>query len=101
MPQIEEKPIHDMDSYNIGNTDVREWGWYAVLSVGVDNNAGYCEKTISINPRQALSLQRHKGRCEIWTVIEGQLDAIINGEYKKLLKGESIMVPQYSIHCMI
>ena len=45
----------------------RPWGSYKVLQTG----DGFLVKTITVKPKQAISLQKHKHRDEIWTVVKG------------------------------
>lgn len=87
--------------YNVGDRDTRPWGEYEVTAVG--NNASgeeYCEKKITVLPRQILSLQSHELRRELWRVVEGQLTVILNDGRHILSAGEEIHVPLGSIHAM-
>ena len=93
--------IESQPSYKTGEYDYRPWGFYEVLKVGKENNEEFCTKKIGIKPRKALSLQRHQGRREIWTVEEGTLTVVINGIVKTIQKHEHLVVPQSAVHCMI
>ena len=55
------------NKYKVGSSDKRPWGTWKVTDVGL----GYCVKTITVNPGQILSLQKHKHRREHWYVISG------------------------------
>ncbi len=46
----------------------RPWGYYRVLH----EVPGTKVKELTVNPKQSLSLQRHKHRTEIWLVAEGE-----------------------------
>ncbi len=98
---INHNNIDNMEAYSVGNRDNREWGWFEVVDTGIEANEEYCEKNIGILPHQALSLQRHHGRREIWTVTKGTLTVILDGEHKTLEAGETINIPLKSAHCMI
>jgi mannose-6-phosphate isomerase-like protein (cupin superfamily) len=88
--------------YTIGDRDERVWGWYEVTNVGtMDSDEEFCEKRIGILPRQALSLQRHHGRRELWTAVRGTLTVIVNGELHEVHEGESIHIPLHAPHCMV
>ncbi len=90
-----------MESYITGDTVHRPWGHYEVINVGIDNDGKeYCEKLITVNPGQILSLQSHKMRQEIWTVKQGKLEVILNGAHYRLSKGNGVKVPVEVIHCM-
>ncbi|MDH5723513.1 MAG: phosphomannose isomerase type II C-terminal cupin domain [Alphaproteobacteria bacterium] len=95
------KPASNMDSYSVGDSDKRPWGEYVVIGVGHDPNGDeYCEKHITVNPGQILSLQSHNHRREYWEVKEGTLEVVMDDKHITLQKGESIEVPLGAIHCM-
>jgi uncharacterized cupin superfamily protein len=54
-----------------------------------------------VNPGYMLSLQRHRGRAEIWEVTEGVLTVIMDGKRHDVEAGNSITLPKGSVHCMI
>lgn len=81
-------------TYKIGEVGQRNWGYYKVIRAGDD----FCAKEIYINPKSILSLQTHEGRSETWTVRQGALTAIINGEMHKKQAGETLFVPVKACH---
>ncbi len=75
-------------------TDYRPWGGYRVLEEG----DGYKVKVLFVSPRERLSLQRHKFRDEVWTVIKGK-GLITSGEEKKeTVSGETVRIPAGALH---
>jgi mannose-6-phosphate isomerase-like protein (cupin superfamily) len=87
--------------YSVGDRDRRPWGDYVVTGVGFNGDGEeYCEKEITVNPGQALSLQSHDHRRETWTVRKGVLTAIVDGHRIDLKAGQSVVIPQGSLHCM-
>ncbi len=93
--------VSNLAAYKIGDTDNRPWGTYTVTGVGM-NKAGeeYCEKSITVNPGQALSLQSHEYRREHWTVESGVLTVISDDQRLELKAGQDVRLPQGAIHCM-
>ncbi len=91
----------NLKEYSVGDRDTRPWGEYEVTGVGL-NEAGeeYCEKIITVNPGQILSLQSHEQRRERWTVREGTLTVVVDGKRLELPAGQSIDMPLKAIHCM-
>lgn len=90
-----------MEAYKIGDGDTRPWGKYVVTGVGTNEfNEEYCEKQITVNPNQVLSLQSHDLRRELWRVEQGILTVILNDRRIDLKAGQSIEIPLYSIHAM-
>lgn len=97
-------PLENLANYVAGAKDTRKWGTWEALSVKVvDGVVVECEKRIVVNPTPMgiLSLQMHEGRGEVWTVEEGVLTVILNGQKHNVSKGQSIIIPQGAIHCMI
>lgn len=87
--------------YNIGDSDQRPWGHYRVINIGVEaNGEEFCEKEITVNPGQILSLQSHELRREIWTVLKGTLEVIVDEQRLSLEEGQSVLIPLKAIHCM-
>jgi mannose-6-phosphate isomerase-like protein (cupin superfamily) len=60
----------------------------------------FCKKDLVVNPDYMLSLQRHRGRQEIWHVMSGILTVILNGTCCEVCSGQSIFVPRGAIHGM-
>lgn len=74
----------------------RPWGSYTVI----DEGEGYLVKTITVNPEQKLSVQRHNHRGEHWIVLEGTAK-IIKGDKELTLKtGETIDIAVKEIHSL-
>jgi mannose-6-phosphate isomerase-like protein (cupin superfamily) len=80
--------------YAVGDRDVRPWGTWEVLAVGV----GYTLKRIVVSPGQRLSLQYHEFRAEHWTVVQGSAEAEIDGVAHALGAGEHVFVPLRAPH---
>jgi mannose-1-phosphate guanylyltransferase/mannose-6-phosphate isomerase len=67
----------------------RPWGWYDNLDAGEN----FKVKRILVNPKESLSLQKHKKRAEHWVVVKGVAE-IICGEKKIILhENESTYIP--------
>ncbi len=76
------------------HTEERPWGTWTVLTAGV----GYKVKLIEVRPGHRLSLQFHHHRSEHWVVVSGRGRAIIDTKVLELYPGESVVVPQGSVH---
>jgi mannose-1-phosphate guanylyltransferase/mannose-6-phosphate isomerase len=51
----------------------RPWGWFDKFCENAD---GITVKLISVNPGEALSLQRHKDRDQLYYVLDANLDVV-------------------------
>lgn len=74
--------------------DHRAWGLFEVL---LDEKYTKVKK-ILINPGQRLSYQSHSKRKEIWIVVDGILNVVIDKIEYELSYGESIQIPKRSKH---
>ena len=87
--------------YREGDSDERPWGSYTVTAIGkTDSGDDFCEKEITVNPGQKLSLQSHQFRREHWRVKEGILTVIRDDEQLILGPDAEIDIPQGAVHCM-
>lgn len=92
----------NLGEYILGAKDTRIWGSWEVIQEP-NRHEGHvikCDKEIIVLPYNALSLQKHDKRGEIWTVVEGTLTAVIDDKKHILNKGDSIVIPLGAIHCM-
>jgi len=78
------------------------WGHWIVIEHPVKDkktgNAIECQKHITVNPKNSLSLQIHKGREEIYTGLEGVSKVCVNGEIFDLGKGDKVFLPRGCLH---
>ena len=95
-------PNTHMSAYKVGDSDFsRGWGGYVVTAVGLNaTQEEFCEKDITVNPGQALSLQSHDHRREHWVVTQGTLTVVLDGQKLTLNAGQDVRIPLGGIHCM-
>lgn len=79
--------------------EVRQWGSYKVLNYidHVDGNKSLT-KHLEILPDKALSYQRHRRRDEIWTVVDGIGDIVLNGHVRNVRRGDVTYVKHMMKH---
>jgi mannose-6-phosphate isomerase-like protein (cupin superfamily) len=75
-------------------TETRPWGSFYVL----DEGAGYKVKRIVVRPQGRLSLQSHQHRAERWVVVSGEATVTIGADVQTLARGDSVGIPQASVH---
>lgn len=67
----------------------RVWGEYQVLDYRIQaDGKNSLTKHLIINQNQHISYQRHSHRTEIWTFIDGDGTLILEGEIKKVSRGD-------------
>ena len=72
----------------------RPWGGYVNLAW----DKGWKCKRLTVNPGQAISLQRHLQRMEVWIVASGIATATVNGMRSTRLEGDTVTVPAGVVH---
>ena len=72
----------------------RPWGSFEVLLT----KKNYQVKRLVINPKQKISLQKHKYRSEHWVVVNGLATVTKNNKIYNLKKNQSIDIPKGSKH---
>lgn len=67
----------------------RRWGEYKVLDyVSYSDGTSSLTKQIFINAGKSISYQRHKLRDEIWTIVDGTGDLLIEGHIRNVRRGD-------------
>ncbi len=81
-----------------GNTRFAEksWGTYTVL----DEQPGMLTARIELAGGQRFSYHEHEKRQEVWTVISGEGEAVIDGEAKSLFPGDCLIIPAGQSHML-
>jgi len=78
----------------------KPWGFMQTYR----HEKGYWLKTLTVKPGARLSLQRHRGRSEMWVCVEGKAQAELRQSIKDepfvkvLSSGEHILIPRNAIH---
>ena len=95
------KIVSTLKQNNISQSEIlpkdhRPWGWFDTLVI----DGGYQVKRICVNPGGKLSLQSHKHRSEHWIVVEGKAQVTVDDKVELISEGQSVYVPQGSIHRM-
>jgi len=72
----------------------KPWGRYVVL----EKHSTYWLKKLFINKGESLSLQSHKGRYEIWIVLEGKISVQKGNEQFILKKGGVVRIEKEEKH---
>lgn len=77
----------------------RRWGCYKVLDY-TRNSQGeeVLTKRIIIGADKNLSYQYHLKRNEVWTVVSGQGELILDGDLKQINQGDTISIPSGGKH---
>lgn len=77
----------------------RRWGWYKVLDyTKFDDGAETLTKRIGIAQGKNLSYQQHYQRSEVWTVIKGYGEFILNDQIFQVNPGDVLEIPVSAKH---
>lgn len=79
----------------------RRWGTYKVID-STEFPDGYCALTkhVSLNSGCAISYQSHSCRDEVWTFIDGEGEIAIDGNRRKIARGETVVIPKGVKHAL-
>ncbi|MFC7393009.1 sugar phosphate nucleotidyltransferase [Scopulibacillus cellulosilyticus] len=80
----------------------RRWGWYRVLDYTKYKETGkeVLTKRIKVKKGQNISYQKHELRQEVWTIVNGQGQAVINGEFKSVNPGDVLTIAVGTEHAI-
>lgn len=79
----------------------RRWGVYKVIDY-MEFPDGFCSltKQLTLNPGKSISYQRHSFRDEVWTFIKGDGEIVIDGETRRIGRGDTIVIPKGVLHAL-
>lgn len=77
----------------------RRWGYYQVIDYSQNSeNDHILTKRICITKGNNLSYQYHVYREEMWTVVSGEGELVLDNQYQILKKGDLIKIPPKTKH---
>jgi len=89
--QIHQRPMYEE----------RQWGSYKVLNYMThENGKRSLTKHLNILPGKSLSYQCHKNRDEIWTVVDGMGDLLLDGHIRNIRCGDVAYISSGMKHAL-
>lgn len=77
----------------------RRWGWYRVLNCQkLDENRQALTKLIHIHAGKNLSYQYHHYRSEVWVIVEGEGEFVLNDRLRLVRPGDVLEIPVGARH---
>lgn len=77
----------------------RRWGEYRVVDSSVfPDGAKALTKEMIVRDGKQLSYQRHAHRSEVWTVVSGTGEVVLNGLVKQVRAGSVVQIPAHTMH---
>lgn len=77
------------------------WGWYRVLDyTRFDGNQEVLTRRIGIAAGRNLSYQLHNIRKEVWTIIRGEGEFILNHKHHLIKAGDVLEIPVKTMHAL-
>lgn len=79
----------------------RRWGEYKVID-NIEFHDGFCAltKQLTLEPGKSISYQRHNCRNEVWTFINGEGIIVLDGERRKVGRGDVINIAKGQMHAL-
>ena len=79
----------------------RRWGTYKVLSdVQYEDGTRALTKTIKLRAGKNISYQIHHHRDEVWTIVDGEGIFVLNGESRKVHRGDVCCIRKEHYHAI-
>lgn len=79
----------------------RRWGSYRVLwEERFPDGSMTLAKILKINDGKGISYQRHLHRSEVWTVVDGTGELVLDGERRKISRGDVINISSGMHHAV-
>lgn len=80
----------------------RRWGHYRVVDyVKYPEGNEVLTKRICIEQDKNISYQLHRKRSEIWTIISGEAEVILNEKLHKVKAGDVVRIPEGTKHSIL
>jgi len=77
----------------------RRWGWYQVINFRkMDNGMETLTKKLFVQAGKNLSYQYHLQRSEVWVVVAGEGDFVLNDRVRTIRTGDVLQIPQGAKH---
>jgi mannose-1-phosphate guanylyltransferase len=79
----------------------RRWGWYRVLDYSkLGKDSEVLTKRISVLAGKNLSYQLHHKRSEVWTLVSGKGEFVLNDELYRVKAGDVLQIPVGAKHAI-
>lgn len=93
------KLLVEQAAYTRPMYEKRRWGEYRVIDSGVyKDNQKAMTKELVIQPGKQLTYQRHFRRAEVWTVVSGEGEIVLNGDVQPLTPGRVVNIQAEQLH---
>ena len=81
--------------------ETRRWGEYRVVDSGVyPDGHRALTKELVIKAGKQLSYQLHERRSEVWTIVSGEGEVVIDGDVAKIKAGDIVEIPAKKKHSL-
>lgn len=95
------KPLVESAAESRPMYEKRRWGEYRVLDYSVHaEGVKSLTKELVINAGSQLSYQRHRSRSEVWTIVAGTGQVVLDGVIKDIHPGSVVQVPAGMQHAL-
>lgn len=79
----------------------RKWGEYRVIDMGVyPDGRKSLTKELVVKEGQQLSYQKHESRSEVWTIVSGEGEIVLDGETEMMGPGSVVKIDAGTRHAL-
>ncbi|ANY67339.1 mannose-1-phosphate guanylyltransferase [Paenibacillus sp. BIHB 4019] len=80
----------------------RRWGYYIVLDyLKYPDGSEVMTKRVCLDRGKNFSYHYHNNRCEVWTILSGEGEMMLDDQLRTVKAGDIINIPLGSRHCLL
>ena len=81
--------------------DERRWGNVQTLDTVKSGNGMYSLiKRITVKSGNAMEYHRHSNRDEVWVLLDGTADVVLDGDVREMCAGDVLQIPRLRKHTL-
>ncbi|THF80822.1 sugar phosphate nucleotidyltransferase [Cohnella fermenti] len=78
------------------------WGWYRVIDYNrYDSQSEMLTRRMNIHAGQRIPAHAHRLREELWLVLYGEGEALVDGDRRTVREGDTLLIPPGTEHALL
>lgn len=91
--------VEQLDAHPV--IDERRWGNVQTLDTVKSGNGMYSLiKRITVKSGNAMEYHRHSNRDEVWVLLDGTADVVLDGDVREMCAGDVLQIPRLRKHTL-
>lgn len=88
--------LHDYNQHPM--YEEKSWGYYKILDYSKEGEFETITKKVLVKAGESLIYHKHLKRDEVWAIIKGKGELILNNNHRFINSGDIIIIPKKSNH---